>query len=215
MSKRVGLLGGVFDPIHNGHIQLALVAMDHAQLDEVILLPSAAPPHKSQPIASFKERAHMVELAIESIEALQISRIEVSLNKPSYTIDTLHYFLDNLFENDVMLYFILGLDAFLDIESWHLFERVLELTNLVVVGRVGFDATSFKVLSKKLGFTQKSPVNWYHVEKGTSIHFVFDCPHEISSTEIRKKVSGSLPLCDLMPKQVVDYIKENKLYQVH
>lgn len=213
MSRRVGLLGGVFDPIHNGHIQLALVAIDQSQLDEVILLPTADPPHKSQPIASFDERAHMVGLAIERLGDLRVSRIEESLNKPSYTIDTLYYFLDNLFEDDVALYFILGLDAFLDIESWYLYERILELTNLVVVVRVGFDATAFKDLAVKLGFVQKSSVNWHHVEKGTSIHFIFEPPIEISSTEIREKAFNNVSLCELMPKNVVNYIKENKLYQ--
>lgn len=214
MSRRVGVLGGVFDPIHNGHIQLALVAMDQANLDEVILLPSADPPHKSQPIASFTERTHMVELAIESIEALYVSEIEGDLEKPSYTIDTLHYFLDNVFGKDVEIHFILGLDAFLDIESWYLFEKVLELMNLVVVVRIGFDATAFKVLAEKLGFIQKSSISWYHLEKRTWIHFVFESPVEISSTEIREKIMNNISLGNSMPKQVVNYIKENKLYQV-
>ena len=214
MNRRVGLLGGVFDPVHNGHIQLALVAMEQVRLDEVILLPTAVPPHKSQPVASFDKRACMVELAIEKKKGLRVSRIEGELNEPSYTVDTLHYFLENSSEDDITIYFILGLDAFLDIESWYLFEEVLELTSLVVVVRVGFNVTSFENLVKKLGYTKKSAVIWHHDEKGTSIHFVFESPLEISSTEVRKLAFKDDPICELMHKRVVDYIKEHKLYHI-
>lgn len=207
-------MGGVFDPVHNGHIQLALVAMDQVHLDGVIFVPTADPPHKVQPVANFNERASMVELAIEGVDGLDVSLVEANLEMPSYTIDTLKYFFDNILENDEDLYFILGLDAFLDIESWHFFQRVLQLTNLIVVVRVGFDVIAFKTLAEKLGFIQKSSVNWYHVEWKRSIHFIFEPPVEISSTEIRRTVSTDVSFDGYMSKQVVNYIKEHKLYQV-
>lgn len=215
MNKRVGLLGGVFDPVHNGHIQLAQMAMDRVNLDEVIFVPTADPPHKAQPTVAFHERAYMVELATKGLEGLGVSLIEGSLKVPSYTIDTLKHFLNNTLEDDIELYFILGLDAFLDIESWHLFQRVLELTNLIVVVRVGYDIVSFEVLAKKLGYIKKNSVDWYHTGGTTSLHFVFEPPFEISSTEVREITLKDGAYDGLIPKQVADYIKEKKFYSVH
>lgn len=92
MNQRVGLLGGTFDPIHNGHLQIAEIAKNFCDLREVMFIPAAVPPHKNgKAVASFNHRANMIQLALDGRPELKLSTIEASLPEPSYTIDTLRY----------------------------------------------------------------------------------------------------------------------------
>ena len=113
-TRKIGLLGGTFDPIHYGHLQLAESALVECKLDKVVFIPSALPPHKNGAvITSFRHRLAMLSLAGQGFNGFECNAIEGDLPKPSYTIDTLRELLKH-YKSDCQLYFMIGADAFLD-----------------------------------------------------------------------------------------------------
>jgi nicotinate-nucleotide adenylyltransferase len=137
LNQRTGILGGTFDPVHNGHLALAEAAGELCDLDEVILLPAAVPPHKqNKTITDFSHRAAMLEIAVQDRPSLHVSTIERLLPPPSFTIDTLNY-LKLHSVSPVTFFFITGADTFLDILSWKEYRNLLQLTNFIVFLRSG------------------------------------------------------------------------------
>ncbi len=119
MTRKTGILGGTFDPVHNGHLALAQAAGNLCDLSEVMLLPAAVPPHKQgQNVSDFSHRAEMLAIASQGNSLLHVSTLENMLSSPSYTIDTLMY-LELHSVGEVEFYFIIGADAFLDLPSWY------------------------------------------------------------------------------------------------
>src|SRR4029453_4806688 len=138
-DTRVGLLGGTFDPIHLGHLETASAARRALQLDCVHVLPSNVPPHRvQQPVASSHHRFAMTAFAVNGIDGLRTSDIELSTPGPSYTADTLARFSRATGLAASQIFFITGADAFAEIETWHRYPDVLDLANFIVVSRPGF-----------------------------------------------------------------------------
>ena len=138
-ERRIGLLGGTFDPIHIGHLETASAARRTLQLDCVHVLPSNVPPHRAlQPVASSHHRFAMTALAVNGIDGLRTSDIELSTPGPSYTADTLARFSRATGLAASQIFFITGADAFAEIETWHRYPDVLDLANFIVVSRPGF-----------------------------------------------------------------------------
>src|SRR5574338_1244348 len=136
-GARLGILGGTLDPVHLGHIETALAAREALALDRLLLLPSRFPPHKpQQPSASAFHRFAMAALAVNGMDGFEASDVELRLPGPSYTAETLDRFGRSGLRPS-QIFFIIGADAFAEIESWKRYPGVLDLANFVVVSRPG------------------------------------------------------------------------------
>jgi nicotinate-nucleotide adenylyltransferase len=213
LNQRIGLLGGTFDPVHNGHLQIAEIAQDFCDLQEVRFIPTAVPPHKNlQAIASFNHRARMIQLALVGKPDFRLSTIEASLPEPSYTIDTLQY-LHTHAKNATDFFFIIGADAFLDITTWKLHQTVLRAAHFVILGRAGYDSSIVKELIKKLGYEPNdSSLIWQHSSFQKKIFFPVMAIMNISSSDIRQGIKKNEPDLKAVPTAVLDYIQTHNLY---
>lgn len=199
--RKIGLLGGTFSPIHNGHIELAKRAYNAFSLDEVWFIPSGISYMKrDQKIPSGQIRLEMVSHAIENTSYFKASDIEIKRQGNSYTYETLQE-LKNLYPDDTF-YFIIGDDTLFTMESWYKPEEIFRLaTILVMVRDFSQEAVDSKCeeLKEKYGATALSV-------KAPAI--------DISSSVIRKRIQDRLSISDLVPDSVEKYIKENQLYEL-
>ncbi|MCL6478904.1 MAG: nicotinate-nucleotide adenylyltransferase [Peptococcaceae bacterium] len=200
MSK-IGIMGGTFDPIHYGHLVAAEGARHHFDLEEVIFVPAARPPHKGKRVISDPvHRLNMTVLATGSNINFEVSDVEIKRQGTSYTIDTVRYFHQLLPRSDI--YFITGADAIMEILTWHRVEELLDLCFFIAATRPGYRLENLSVSLKEL------PSRC--IEKIT----VMEVPAlAISSTDIRDRVSKGMPIKYLLPEEVENYIYYNGLYR--
>ncbi len=210
MNQRTGILGGTFDPVHNGHLALAEAAGQVCDLDEILLLPAAVPPHKKAPVATFSERSAMLEIALKKKSSLRCLPIEQFLPVPSFTIDTLRY-LQLHSACPVDFYFIIGADAFLDIPSWKEGSLVMAAVNFIVFSRTGIKNKKLTKRIKAL-FYKKKNGGWFNEKNGKWIYCSFASLPEISSSMVRQCVANRYSIKKLVPSDVVDYIASHALY---
>src|SRR5262245_5780484 len=137
--RRRGILGGTFDPIHCGHIDVARAAQDRLELTDIVVITSNVPPHRPAPIASSYHRFAMAALAVSNWPGWRVSDIELQSAAPSYTVTTLRRFQDDGYSAEE-LFFLIGADAFAEIASWREYPHLLELAHFAVVTRPGFQA---------------------------------------------------------------------------
>ena len=209
---KIGLLGGTFDPVHYGHLQLAEAALAECELDKVVFIPSAAPPHKnSTSVTSFRHRLAMLKLAGDGIKGFECNAIEGLLPKPSYTIDTLRV-LQQHYQNDSILYFMIGADAFLDILSWKSHEEVLHSVQIILSQRKGYRDVELADLLKKLGY-KKTNHSWLGHDGKKDIYILERIPDDLSSSVIRALIGKKESVERFLPASVIEYIQVNKLYQ--
>ncbi len=198
---RVGLLGGTFDPVHVGHVFIAEEARIRLSLERVVFVPAGNPwlkVHHEVTPASY--RVEMVRLAIAKHAHFEVCTIEVERGGPSYTVDTLDDFRRK-FRNQE-LYLILGLDSFVDLPLWKEPERLVQLSRLVVVPRLGANLPEFGEVASKIEGMSKDNV------------VVLDSPMiGISSSGIRDRLSRGLPIDYLVPGEVERYIIAHGLYR--
>ncbi|MCI5143010.1 MAG: nicotinate (nicotinamide) nucleotide adenylyltransferase, partial [Candidatus Electrothrix sp. ATG1] len=149
---RIGLFGGTFDPVHNGHLAIARQAAEEAWLDEVIFVPTADPPHKAAPGASFWHRVTMLEIvfsrSVVAEDRFGISLIEAELPFPSYTVDTLFELKRRLM--NPRCYFIIGADSLLDLPLWYQYQKLLSLTHFIVLSRPGISLAAMRQAVERL-----------------------------------------------------------------
>lgn len=203
--KKVGILGGAFNPIHNTHIMLALQAYEQLNLDKVILMPLRKPPHKSsEELAEDFHRVKMIEIAIEEYPMLELSDFELKKDGLSYTSETLTT-LTRL-HPDTQYYFIIGGDSLDNFENWHEPETILRKAVLCCAGR-GSEETS-EALSKIKYLTEKFTCKDFIPR----IHYVELPKSDISSSSLRSMIACGIAVNGLIPGNVIDYIYENDLY---
>ena len=196
--KRIGILGGTFDPIHYAHLFIAEQARVQYDLDQVLFVPNATPPHKRRmKISPAELRCEMVRLAIQDNPHFDLSLIEQSRPGNSYTVDTLNQLHDNL--PGCELFFISGTDAISELATWHKPERILQLATILVAERRGF---SYARLGDKLPSHYMARILPLKGER---------CA--ISATQIRRLLKSNLPVKYLTPYPVVKYISERGLYR--
>jgi nicotinate-nucleotide adenylyltransferase len=193
----IGIMGGTFDPVHNGHLAAARQLREVADLDQVWLVPNAQPPHRSDPpLAAAEDRMRMVELAVEDQPGLLASRVEVDRGNISYTIDTVRElarrFPGQRFE------LLLGSDAALQIRSWHEASALLAETNFVIFNRP--ETSLAPQTMHELGFAPA---------RTRVVHL--DTP-AIAAHQIRDRLARGAPIDDLVPARVAAYIREKGLY---
>lgn len=198
---KIGILGGTFDPIHLGHLIMADQVLDILNLDKVVFIPTGRPPHKDEKnIRSSKDRMEMVDLAIRSNTHFESSDIEIKENKLSYTVDTIKK-LEEIYPEDE-LYFIVGGDSLLSLDSWKGHGEIIASIGIVVVNRI--TANKEKI---------KKKIDYYNKTFSGNVCLV-DCPViDISSTGIRRRVKESRTINYLVPEGVKKYIIDNNLYK--
>jgi len=193
-KKRLGILGGTFDPIHSGHLILAEQLKDELKLQKVIFIPSANPPHKeNHPVSPAKDRLKMVKIAIQDNPDFLISDIELRRGGKSYTIDTLTRLVK--FYKDSELFFLLGSDAIDELPTWKEPDKIFQKVKVVIALRPGFDR-----INQKNRFVQKSlvvPINGLN----------------ISSSQIRERIREGKSIRYLVPPGVEKFIRSKKLYR--
>ena len=215
-KKRIGLFGGTFDPIHCGHVKAAESVQRIFDFDRILFIPSYIPPHKeSVDVASAEHRLKMVELALSPFDRFSPSSIEIDARGTSYSIVTLNRIKEMFPRADI--YFLLGIDAFMEIETWKDYENVLEQCSFIVMSRPGYSLDQAKqVLSDKYNqrmIEVRAPVRKDNA--GFFIHKIYLCPiHtlDISSSEVRKRVGKNQSIEGMVPEIVGNYIKERRLY---
>lgn len=198
---RVGILGGTFDPVHVGHLIIAEEALSRLALDQVLFIPAGQPWLKADQVLSAAEhRLKMVELAIASNPRLGVSRIEIDRAGPTYTVDTLEQLKRDLGE-DVQLFFILGLDALEHFHRWEQPERIIELCELALASRPGFQNS--RILDEQLGRYPKL---------GSKVNFLAAPVMDISGSSIRLRAGEGRSIKYRVPEAVERYIDQRALY---
>jgi nicotinate-nucleotide adenylyltransferase len=210
-SRRLGILGGTFDPIHFGHLDAADAARRSLSLDEVRLIPSCDPPHRPiDPLASAFHRFALVALAMQDDDALRASDLELTRPGPSYTADTLRA-LGAQGWHPSQLFFILGSDAFAEIATWREFPAVLDAAQFVVIARPGTTLDAAVARTPDLRARLRRPDETSRAS-GTSIFLVEAHTRDVSSSTIRARLAARQRIDDLVPAAVARYVVEHHLY---
>jgi nicotinate-nucleotide adenylyltransferase len=215
-GARIGILGGTLDPIHFGHLDTALAAREALGLEGVVIVPSRVPPHRSQqPLASPFHRFAMAALAVNGVDGLSVSDVELTTPGPSYTAETLGRIAEALGLQPLQMFFITGADAFAEIETWSRYPEVLDLANFIAVSRPGVPVGTLRQRLPALKSRMRLPLRRGEAgteNPGTSI-FLVDAPTtDASSTEIRRRLLAALPLHGLVPGPVEQHIQQHRLY---
>lgn len=204
MKPAIGLLGGTFNPIHNGHLRLALEIYERLSLAQVRLIPSAQPPHRTIPNVSSELRLEMVQAAIAGVTGLTADDRELQRDGPSYMVDTLISLRAENPDNPLCL--ILGSDAFMNLNSWHQSAQIINLAHIIVVHRPN------TVLATQ-HINQTHNLNQLHTSKAGKI-WVEELPDiAISATQIRDLIATGKNPNYLLPLAVLDIINHNRLYR--
>jgi nicotinate-nucleotide adenylyltransferase len=199
--KRIGIMGGTFDPIHKGHLALAKAAMNEFVLNEVIFIPTGTPPHKKRKITNKAHRYKMVKLAIKGKPKYSISRIELDRKGISYAVDTCNE-LKKKYGDSAKLFYIMGLDSINEILEWKKPLELFKLCEFIVGTRPGSRIRTFRRLVK-------FPPLQKQVDK---IHLM-ELRENISSSDIRERLKEGKSVKSLLPKAIENYIKRNGLYK--
>ncbi len=195
-----GVMGGTFDPVHNGHLAVAEEARKRLELAEVVFIPAGQPQLKgSRVITPARHRLAMLRLAMDGKPYFRISAMEMERAGPTYTVDTIVALKEDLGEDD-KIFFIMGWDSLARLPEWKDSTRLVKLCYLVAAPRPGYPRPDLKALEKPM--------------PGISKRVIFlDRPEiDISGTEIRERVARGLPIKDVVPEPVYKYIKRHKLY---
>ncbi|MDP9468805.1 MAG: nicotinate-nucleotide adenylyltransferase [Chloroflexota bacterium] len=200
-GKRIGILGGTFDPPHIGHLWLATLAADALDLGRVLLMPAARPPHKrGKPVSNAADRVTMTRLAITGDPSLDLSLIEMERPGPSYTVDSLIELRASL-GADAGLVLIMAADAFAQIGTWREPDRLLELADWAVGPRPGSELPDRATLRQRFGPLESR----IHLLDGPSL--------DLSSSGIRRRVAAGRSIRYLVPRAVEELIADRGLYQ--
>ena len=218
---KIGIFGGTFNPIHQGHLAIAEEVRSAVRLEKILFIPAGDPPHKKdQEVVPARHRLEMVRLAIQNCPHFEISEMEIQRTGKSYTVETVEA-LKTAYPTDTEWFLILGLDAFLDFPLWREPDRLLTLCHFIVVSRPGFH---FREL-RRLPFLQSAdPGQLTRLDEGRGdSHRLALSPYtrlillrvgswEVSATGIRSHLSGGKRRRNLLPRSVESYIMSHQLY---
>ena len=212
-ARRLGLLGGTFDPIHVGHLDAAEAARTALLLDEILLIPANDPPHRPiDPRTTVYHRFALISLAIAERDEYHVSDIELVRQGPSYTADTLQAMHAEGWTAS-QLFFILGSDAFAEIAAWHDFPSFLDLSHFIVIARPGTTIDMAAARTPELRERMCVASRRATIDDGrTRVFLVEATTRDVSSTQIRQRLAASQPIDDLVPLPVARYILRHHLY---
>jgi len=204
-ARRVGVMGGTFDPIHNGHLVTAQEALTQFGLDEIVFLPAGIPPHKEGgSVLPAEERFLMTVIATASNSAFTVSRLEIERPGPTYTIDSL-IALRAILGDETSVHFITGADAVWEILTWKNYERLGEYCEFIAATRPGYSLERF-MRSHMLNAEGKQ-------HSYPAVHIMEVPALSISSSDIRQRIRESRAVRYLMPEGVVNYINKCEFYR--
>ena len=211
---RIGILGGTFNPLHEGHLHIAAAAQGDCRLDQVWFLPTCRPPHKSvEDEVPFTDRLAMVEAALAALPDYFACDLEGRRGGTSYSVDTLKQLRRAFPQHE--FFFIMGLDSFAEIDSWKDYPRLFELAHLVVAARPGFVGSLRQLLpvaiADRFCYDAESE-NLMHVS-GFSVISITHTRRDLSSTEIRQRLKRGEDVSSEVPEAVRDYIEQHQLYR--
>lgn len=198
MSERIGIMGGTFDPVHDGHLVAAEEAAWVLELDRVLFIPTNLPPHKDEPGTPVRHRVAMVRIAIADNPVFELSTIEVERGGRSYTVDTLEQL--HVRHPGAEFHLIVGMDSLRDLSTWHDPEGILQRAKIAAVHRAGMESVDLDALTAEMpsaaGRVRIIPIPGL----------------DISSTDLRARIAGGRPIRYLMTDAVIAYITVNNLY---
>lgn len=199
--KKYGIFGGSFNPIHYGHLMICEYIKEEMGLDKVIFIPTGNPPHKELELSA-EDRYEMVRLAISPNPDFEISDIETTSDKKSYTVDTIRE-LKKIYKEE-KLYFLIGLDSLFQLKTWMKIGDLSQEIEFVVALRPGY--LDKEEINKEIDFLREN--------FGTKVNLIKTPLYEISSTDLRDRIHEGKSLRYLIPKKVLDYIEESGFYKV-
>ncbi len=188
--NKLGILGGLFDPIHNGHLALSRHALEQLNLNKVLLIPTYKPPHREE-ISDYAHRLRMTEISVENEDGFEASDLESHIEGQSYTLKTLKKLKKEYPE--FALYFLIGSDNLKKMEDWYKPEEIMRLAQIVMAKRPGEEGSAPGKYRGRIIEIDMPPV-------------------DISSTQIREAVRNGRPIDKFVPEKVAEYIKGNNLY---
>lgn len=211
VGKRIGVLGGTFNPVHVGHLRSALEVAEQLGLDELRMIPNARPPHRDAPQVSAQDRLAMVQQAVAGVPLLTVDDRELKRDRPSYSIDTLESLRAELAVED-QLFLLLGWDAFCGLPTWHRWEELLDHCHILVLQRPDADSEAPQALRDVLAARSVSdPLAM--VGPSGQIAFVWQTPLAVSATQIRNLLASGKSVRFLVPDAVLAYINAHGLYR--
>jgi len=219
----IGLFGGTFDPIHLGHLKTVLEVKNRFHLETVYLIPASRPPHKTnRAIAPPADRSAMLHLAVQNLDGLEVSQTEINRAGLSYSVETVDEFRHS-FGKAANLFFIVGLDAFVEIHTWKTYRRLFEKVAFIVMTRPGAGRSQTPSAPETLqafldarisdGYVFESATGQFRHSNLQPVNLFAVTPVDISSTGIRQKISNREPYEHLMPEGVAAYINQKGLYR--
>ena len=219
---RIGLFGGTFNPVHLGHLRAAVEVRQGFELDEIFLIPAALPPHKLPgEVAAAVDRLNMLNLALGADSGLKVSNVELNRSGPSYTIDTVEHFKLTL-PAESRLFLIMGLDAFLEIDTWKSYRKLLAQIPLIVINRPNagdrMSGVPWKVMDDYISTKLSADYSYSasrsaYLASGQQPIYVFEVTAlDISSTRIRRAISKDQSINYLVPPKVAEYIRTKGIY---
>lgn len=202
MTNAIGLFGGTFNPIHNGHLHIARAFADELTLDSVIFLPAGAPYHKNQPQTAAHHRLAMIQAAIADESRFAVSDIDMVRDGATYTIDTISIFRQHF--PQAQLWWLLGMDSLMQLHTWKNWQTLVRQTNIAVASRQGI-----------LLQYASSPLHAWLGEalQQGSLKILTAAEYAISSSQLRQVLSDGQTMQAYLPNAVVDYIQEHRLYR--
>jgi nicotinate-nucleotide adenylyltransferase len=202
-TKKVGIFGGTFDPVHLGHLIMAEQCREQGQLDQVWFIPAARPPHKQdQPLTAFAQRVEMLALAIAGMPAFRVDELEKDRPGPSYTADTLQELQAR--HPDTQFALLLGSDCLPDLPGWKTPTRIIERAELLVFSRPDWALRSVEQVRQSVDLAADAPLR---------LRVVHAPQINIASRDLRERIAQQRSIRFLVPRAVECYIEEKKLYR--
>jgi len=210
--KAIGILGGTFDPIHLGHLRLALELYEALDLAKVHLIPCHQPVHRKSPAASPDQRLAMVKCAVANEQALHADDREIRRQGPSYMVDTLISLREEFPDSPLCL--LIGIDAFLGFPSWNRWKEILGLAHIVIAHRPQYHLPSTGIVSDLLKERLQHEISYIHENMAGGILLRPITALEISASDIRKLIAMGRNPRYLLPDEVFNYIKQHGTYSI-
>ena len=208
ISKLIGVFGGTFDPVHNGHTKIIQNLLELIPNDEIKVIPNGQPPHRTS-VCSNNDRLEMVNLAFKGINQISVDEREIHREGPSYAIHTAREILEEYHQDNII--WIMGSDAFSEIDTWFEWEDFLNIINILVMARPGSEIDSTSMAGTLILERQTSNIDDLSYGAGKILIVDID-PINISSTQVRSNLAAGETVNELILEDVSDYIDSGKLY---